>query len=428
MGLDGTENAGVQVAQLVVRSRPNLVIFVPPPASLKDRDSWLQHFKGAKGSPPIILVVEKGEPDELFAWLAGGVSDFITPPLTALDLLPRIRRLLEPVREGSTLAERLKKTLGLKQMIGESQVFRNIINKLPLVAQCDAGVLITGETGTGKEFCARAIHYLSARARRPFVPVNCGAIPVELVENELFGHERGAFTGASHARMGLISEAEGGTLLLDEVDCLPLLSQVKLLRFLQEKEYRPLGATRLRPADVRLIAAANTDLEASVRAGRLRQDLYYRLNIIPLRLPALRERREDISLLTQHFLSKYAIEFHKPPLKLSPDALQKLRRYAWPGNVRELENLIASLVAMAEHDLIEADDFHLAGVDAQRSVNSFREAKCQFERAYIEDLMLTHHGNITKAAQAAHKNRRAFWELIRKHQIDVSRFKTNTAV
>jgi two-component system response regulator GlrR len=180
------------------------------------------------------------------------------------------------------------------------------------VAQTDAKVLISGETGTGKEICARTIHYLSPRARKPFVPVNCGAIPMDLVENELFGHVRGAFTGASTTRPGLIHEAEGGTLFLDEVDSLPPIAQVKLLRFLQEGQYRPLGSTTTLGADVRVIAASNADLEAALQSGKLRQDLYYRLNTIALTLPPLRERLEDITILARHFLAKYATEFKRP--------------------------------------------------------------------------------------------------------------------
>ncbi len=422
------EAIGPELANLIARSHPDLIFLIPAPESIERGRLWLEHLSRADGGSPIVLVVEGGEPDELFTWLEMGVVDFITPPLKALDIIPRVRRLLEGPRGDQTLTSRLKKTLGLKQIIGESQAFRATIDRLPLVAHCDASVLISGETGVGKDLCARSIHYLSSRARHPFVPVNCGAIPAELVENELFGHERGAFTGATHAQSGLIREADGGTLFLDEIDCLPLLAQAKLLRFLQDKEYRPLGSSKTRRADVRVIAASNADLGESVRSGRLRQDFYYRLNVVSLRLPSLRERREDITPLARHFLDKYAAEFHKPAISMSADALQKLRLYDWPGNVRELEHLIASAVAMAECDVIESDNLNLPGgvKETGAASESFREAKIRFERAYLEDLLLAHKGNITKAAQAARKNRRAFWELIRKYQIDVARFKTQT--
>ena len=290
-------------------------------------------------------------------------------------------------------------------------------------------VLISGETGTGKELCARAIHYLSPRAGRPFITVNCGAIPVELVENELFGHERGAFTDASTAQGGLIHEAEGGTLFLDEIACLPLLAQVKLLRFLQDKEYRRLGSPKTQQGDVRVVAAMNIDLEEAVREGKLRQDLYYRLNIIPLVLPPLRERREDIPLLARYFLAKYAARLNKDVTDCSPDVMQLLVLYEWPGNVRELEHTIERAVVLSEQAVIHKADIILPRVAAAAHQDSFQEAKAkviaQFERTYIQGLLLAHQGNITKAARAAQKNRRAFWQLMRKHLLDAHSFKSS---
>jgi two-component system, NtrC family, response regulator GlrR len=311
-------------------------------------------------------------------------------------------------------------------MIGESASFLSEIKKIPLLAKSGAIVLITGETGTGKELCARAIHYLSPRSRSPFMPINCGAIPVELVENELFGHEKGAFTGASETRSGLIAEAEGGTIFLDEVDCLPLAAQVKLLRFLQEKEYRPLGSKKMKKADVRVLAAMNVDPQEAIAAGRLRQDLYYRLNVIPLAIPPLRERREDISLLARHFLLKYSVEFDKPMADFSEEAIQLLQLYDWPGNVRELEHHVERAVVLSEGRMIQAKDVILPSSESDLP-ESFHNAKTKmvsvFERTYIERLLLAHHGNISQAARAAQKNRRAFWELVRKYQIDVDSFK-----
>src|SRR5689334_18609974 len=206
----------------------------------------------------------------------------------------------------------LTEKLGLQQLIGQSEVFVAETSKIPLIARSDISVLIAGETGTGKEMVGRAIHYLSSRAGKPFVPINCGAIPVELMENELFGHDRGAFTGASGSRNGLIQEAEQGTLFFDEVNCLPLQAQVKLLRFLQSREYRPLGSTKSLTGDVRIIAASNANLEAEVKAGTLRRDLYYRLNVVPLVLPPLRERSSDIIILARHFLAQYSKKLNSP--------------------------------------------------------------------------------------------------------------------
>ena len=343
---------------LIRNCSPGVMFLVLPRSLLKQGQRIIQRLQKAPAAA-LIVVLDAGEPDEIFTLLELGAADFITPPLTALDILPRVRRLLEQTCERQTPLRALKRQLGLGQLIGESEAFRAVVKKIPRIACCDASVMISGETGTGKELCARAIHYLSPRARQAFIPVNCGAIPTELVENELFGHERGAFTTAVSTQPGLIAEADGGTLFLDEIDCLTLLAQIKLLRFLQEKEYRPLGSAKTQRADARVIAAANVDFDEAVRAGKLRQDLYYRLNVIPLRLPPLRERREDIPLLARHFLARYAAEFNQPALSLSVDAMELLLCYEWPGNVRELEHLVARAVALAEREVIEGDDLGL---------------------------------------------------------------------
>jgi DNA-binding NtrC family response regulator len=318
----------------------------------------------------------------------------------------------------------------LEHLIGESPVFLAEIKKIPLVAQCDASVLISGETGTGKGLCARAIHYLSLRRDKPFVPVNCGAIPVELVENELFGHERGAFTGASALHGGLLREAEGGTLFLDDIDALPIPAQVKVLQFLQEKKYRPLGSAKMRDTDVRVLAATNIDLEAAVRDGKLRRDLYYRLNVIPLLLPPLRERRDDIPRLARHFLADFAAQFRKPVTDLSPKALQLLQLYDWPGNVRELQHVIERAVALSKGAVLRRADIVLSHAETTAPRASFQEAKAQviaqFERAYLQGLLLACQGNISQAAQIAQKDRGAFKQLLRKHRIDAQSFKLGT--
>jgi Response regulator containing CheY-like receiver, AAA-type ATPase, and DNA-binding domains len=372
---------------------------------------------------PVIIVVEKGEPDLMFKLLEEGSADFITAPLKASDLLPRIWRVINESQRHETLAQALKERYGLKQLIGESAKFLAEINRIPLMAKCDASILISGETGTGKELCARAIHYLSHRHFKPFVPINCGAVPVDLVENELFGHKRGAFTGATTSEQGLIHEADGGTLFLDEINHLPALAQVKLLRFLQDKEYRPLGSNKMRMADVRLIAAMNVDPEEASRQGIIRQDLFYRLNIISLVLPPLRERREDIMPLAHHFLSVYAAKFQKRVRDFSAEAKQKMLMYDWPGNVRELEHVVERAVVLTENELMQGTDIMLSRRETQTHLESFRVAKtksiAQFERRYIQDLLLAYEGNVTRAAAAARKNRRALWELIRKHQIDM---------
>ena len=376
---------------------------------------------------PLLLIIEAKEPEEVFELAKDAYDDFVTLPLEAGEVLARAWRLV-----AQTDLETRAKPLSLaaperRGLIGESDAFLTQVEKISQIAKLKANVLLTGETGTGKELYARAIHYSSQRARQPFMPVNCGAIPADLVENELFGHERGAFTSAVSLQTGLIEEANGGTLFLDEIDCLPVLAQVKLLRFLQEKEYRPLGSPKMKQANVRVIAASNANLEEAVGHGKVRQDLFYRLNIISVTLPPLRERNEDITLLAQHFLAKYARECEKDICGFSREALHLLTVYQWPGNVRELEHAIERATVLCNGKRIEVDNLLLSNTGLDRRRESLQEAKAKeiarFEKNYIQGVLSVCKGNITQAAQVAQQNRRAFWRLIQKHEIDVARFK-----
>ena len=427
-GVPSNDAASIEdFARTVSQLKASIVLVVLPSDLATKALTLLDSLRRHSPDVPVIAVVDASEPALMLQLLRHGASDFITPPLKPIDVVPRVCRLLEQVRQQGGPVHALKQTLGLKRLVGESPAFVAEISKFPIIARCDASVLILGETGTGKELCARSIHYVSPRAGKPFVPVNCGAIPVELVENELFGHEREAFTGAASSRPGLIHEADGGTLFMDEIDCLPLLAQVKLLRFLQDKVYRPLGSMKMRQADVRVMAATNIDLEEAVRAGKLRPDLYYRLNVIPLVLPPLRERREDIPLLARHFLARYANEFDKSINDFSLSAMQMLLMYEWPGNVRELEHVIERAIVMCEREVIGSEDIQLPRLEPRASEASFQEMKAtmiaQFERTYINGLLRAHRGNISKAARAARKDPRALRQLIRKHKIDVRAIK-----
>ena len=321
----------------------------------------------------------------------------------------------------------LREQIGLAGLVGESERFMTEVRKIAPVAEVDATVLLMGETGTGKEGFARAIHYLSARRGKPFSPVNCGAIPHELLENEFFGHEAGAYTGASSRQAGWIKDCDGGTLFLDEVDTLPLPVQTKLLRFIQEREYKPLGSLHVNKADVRIIAASNTDLELAVREGRFRQDLFYRLNIIPITLPPLRERAEDIPLLARHFLAKYARHFHKQIRDFTPNALAALMAYSWPGNVRQLENTIERIVVFAKGEAGTENDVLLGGI-RDKAPESLRSAKSKAvehcERSYILGALIANNGNVARAARAAKKHPRAFRQLIHKYAIDLEKFRS----
>lgn len=374
---------------------------------------------------PLIVVSEETGPQEIMDILRLGPLDFIVGPLRPNDVLPRLWRVLDQIRRDDPTTLSLKKKLGLEQLVGESPAFISEIQKIPIVARFDATVLISGETGTGKELCARAVHYLSLRSGCPFIAVNCGAVPSELIENELFGHIQGAFTGAHALQLGLIHEANGGTLFLDDIECLPLQAQVKLLRFLQEKEYKPLGSAKTYRAELRVVAATNIDLEKEVKGGRFRQDLFYRLNVIPLSLPPLRNRKEDIVPLAHHFLDKYSHDFNKECAGFTHAAIAALLAHDWPGNVRELENVVERALLFSLGNIIRRGDIMVpSAMECPQDVSheSFRRAKErvieEFEKTYIEDLLRIHRGNITKAAEAAKKNRRAFWELIRKHKID----------
>ncbi len=418
--------------ELVSRIRPTVIFLVSSWNYLKQAKSIFPSLRRSPPQPPVVVVSDTDAPDEMFEMIKLGAADFITPPLTAAGILPRLWRLIEQTVRGETLAHKHKEQpLGIKTLVGESPAFLKVVNNLPLIARYDTTVLISGETGTGKEVCANAIHRLSARANRPFIPVNCGAIPIELIENELFGHERGAFTGAASSQIGLIPEADGGTLFLDEIDSLPLMAQVKLLRFLQEKEFRPLGSSKTRRADVRVITATNLDIEKAVNTGKVRQDLYYRLNIIPLKLPPLRERREDILPLADYFLSRCAAKFQKRLVGFSPEARGKLLLHDWPGNVRELEHAIERAAALSTHQVIQEADLSLSFGDGGAGLAnhvSFQAAKAkvvgEFERTYLQALLMAYNGNITRAAEAAHKDRSALCQLLRKHRIDANRFRS----
>jgi two-component system response regulator GlrR len=366
--------------------------------------------------------------------LAAGASDFLRAPVERGELRVRVQRALGIVAAGSPPAPQ-RVHPALHGLVGGSPLFAQQVARVPVLARYDASVLILGDTGTGKELCAQAIHYLSARAGGPWVAVNCGAIPAELIEAELFGHVKGAYTHAHAARPGLVREAEGGTLLLDEIDSLPYGAQAKLLRFLQEKEYRPVGSNTVMRADVRVIAATNLHPSQLASRAVFRQDLLFRLNVLTLHLPRLRDRRSDIPQLAMYFLRAAARQWQKPAPALAPVALKKLLDYDWPGNVRELKNVMERALLMSGPGPLTAQDIDLDGGCAPPSLpagdESFRAAKARvvenFERAYIEHLLACNGGNVTHAARAAKKNRRAFFELMRKYRIDSDSFRFGAA-
>lgn len=316
-------------------------------------------------------------------------------------------------------------------MIGQSKVFLETLRLVEKISNCDAPVVIEGETGTGKELVARAIHYGGARREYPFVPINCGAIPDVLVENELFGHKQGAYTGAQSDNAGLVAQAQHGTLFLDEVDTLTPKAQVTLLRFLQDHLYRPIGAGKTRSADVRVVVASNTDLEKRVKEGSFRLDLLHRLKMLYLKLAPLRERHGDAVLLANHFLHACAARFGRNDKALHPDTVAWFDQYCWPGNIRELENLICREYLLEDGAVIRfespafANEDRRIGIDRRRAILAamdFTKAKNQvieeFEQCYLAEMLIKAHGNVTKAAEFAGKERRAFGKLLKKYDMD----------
>jgi len=320
-------------------------------------------------------------------------------------------------------------------MIGESTACREMVAAVKKIAGYDATVLISGETGSGKEVAARAIHYLGRRSDKPFIPVNCGALPDNLIENELFGHCKGAYTDARESQMGLIAQAEGGTLFLDEVDTLSPKAQVSLLRFLEDGKYRLLGGSRMESADVRIVAACNVNLDDEVNQRRFRADLHYRLNVMELAVPPLRTRGEDAILLARHFIRETAVRYGLPPLELHPDTLPWLTSQCWPGNVRELQNRIQREFLMCDGPSILIRQARnrpdrRQGLDrrgAQPSPLNFNEAKQtmlqHFEHSHLIRLMQASCGNVTHAARLAGKERRSLGKLLKKNSIDPRLFR-----
>ena len=381
----------------------------------------------------MIVVILCGTTDSTSArlhTLLESADDFLYCSATERELLLRSKRLLGlPRLRGAERNQKAQEFLATLPLVGRSPDFLEVAAKAAQLANADAAVLISGETGSGKELIARAIHYHGARRSKPFIPVNCGALPVHLFENELFGHSKGAFTDASSAEKGLIAEAEGGTLFLDEIDALSPAAQVKLLRFLQNGEYRPLGSSRSILANVRVMAATNSDLRAKVETKQFREDLFYRLNVLSVTMPPLRKRGEDVFLLAEHFIELYVRRDGGNRPDISEAARQKLLNYSWPGNVRELEGVIQRAILLNRTGILHAADIEIPDGKSKELLRheSLRRAKSfvigEFERGYVAKLLAEHQGNITRAAKAAGRDRRTLQRLVRKYSLNRDSFK-----
>ncbi|MEO5764746.1 MAG: sigma 54-interacting transcriptional regulator [Casimicrobiaceae bacterium] len=416
-----TADSGETALAALALARPGLVITDLRMPGIDGMQLFEAIHRQHPALPVIILTAHGTIPDAVSA-TQRGVFGFLTKPFDSQELLQKVAASLRlsgnaPV-EGDAAAGDWREGI-----LTRSAKMEDLLRQARLVAESDASVLIYGDSGTGKELLARAIHRASRRALRPFVAVNCGAIPGELLESELFGHARGAFTGAVVAHKGLFQSADGGTLLLDEIGDMPLSLQVKLLRVLQEGEVRPVGATQSMPVDVRVISATHRDLEVQRAEGRFREDLYYRLNVVSLNLPTLSERREDIPLLSAHILRRLAERYRKPVPTLAPDAMALLVAAPWPGNVRQLLNLLEQAVALTPTTVIPASLVANALKEDAAALVPFEEARKSFERDYLARLLKITGGNVTQAAQLAKRNRTEFYKLLQRHRLEPAQFK-----
>ncbi|MEN6616853.1 MAG: sigma-54 dependent transcriptional regulator [Syntrophorhabdus sp.] len=381
---------------------------------------------------PVIILTGYGSIATAVDAMKRGAYGYHTKPFDSEVLLFEIGKIMEN-RRMSTEIKRLKGLLESKysfsNIIAQSKAMQDILETISRIANTDSTVLLLGESGTGKDLIAKAIHVASDRKDRAFVAINCAALPEPLLESNLFGHEKGAFSGAIREAKGLFLQAHGGTIFLDEIADMPLSVQAKMLRVIQEKQVRPVGSEKVIDVDVRIITATNKNLEDLVRQELFREDLYYRIHVIPIHLPPLRERKEDIPLLVDFFVKKTASGMKKMIKGVTPQAMQKLMLYDWPGNIRELENTIEYAVAMTDREFITEDVvLQTKGVVSQDPVKPLREAKDAFEKSYLIHLMETCRGNITEVAKYAGKYRADLYDLLKKHNLSPDNFKKRQSV
>ncbi len=375
---------------------------------------------------PVIIMTAYGEVNEAVRLMQDGVYHYLTKPFDVEDLVEKARKAVERHRTYAEVKQVRTKIMSRRKsdfIVGACSKIEELLTQISIVAQNDVPVIIYGESGTGKELVARAIHYTGKRADKPFVVENCGAIPENLIENELFGHVKGTYTDARTDHKGLFEEAHDGTLFLDEIGELPLPLQVKFLRVLQDGEFKRIGSTRGIKVDVRVIAATNKDLIQAISEKSFREDLFYRLNVIPIHLPPLRERKEDIPLLINHFLTDFNKELGKIVEGFSPAAIQKMMTYQWPGNIRELKNKVKQAMVLTRNNVITAEDLFFHVPVSSNKFQSFKEAKREFEKEYISQVLRICQGNISQAARLAKKDRKDFYDVMKKYGIEPEAFR-----
>jgi len=387
---------------------------------------FVSHLKKKYPQVPVIIITAYATLSSAVEAIRLGARDYLIKPFHPEKVILSLRRILELEElkeENRWLKEELSRRDKFEEMVGKSSSMQTVYNLIEKIAPSGVPVLIVGESGTGKELVARAIHKRSARKEGKFVPVNCGAIPETLIESELFGHEKGAFTGATEKKKGLLEISHAGTLFLDEVGDLPLSVQMKLLRFLQEKEFVRVGGTTPIKVDTRIISATNKNLEEEIEKGNFRKDLYYRIQAVVLPLPPLRERKGDIPILVEHFLNKYRDEgVNKREKRFSAEAMELLTAYSWPGNVRELENVVRGCIALSEGTLIGVDSLPPRLKEGRRKESRWRgswaEMQKKFAEKYIREILKEAGGNVSRASRMAGISRRHFYEKMKEFNVN----------
>ncbi|MEM7500483.1 MAG: sigma 54-interacting transcriptional regulator [Pseudomonadota bacterium] len=398
------------------RFRPDLVI-----TDLRmDKMDGIELLKELQSRAPglrVLIITAHGTIPDAVTATQSGAFGFLTKPIDKEELIETVDRAMQ-VSGAASIDEDWA-----SEIITRNQGLREILAQAKMVAATDARVLINGESGTGKELLARAIHRASARADQPFVAINCSAMAENLLESELFGHEKGAFTGATRSHKGLFQAAEGGTLLLDEIGDMPMRLQVKLLRVLQENQVRPVGSTEAIQVDVRVISATHRDLQEMMREGNFREDLYYRLNVVNIGLPTLDERREDIPVLVSHFLQEVAKESGQDRKVYAPEAVELLVTAEWPGNIRQLYNVVRQNVALSRSPVISGELVQSSLGEHGGKLPSFSEARDEFTRNYLSQILQITTGNVSQAARLAKRNRTDFYKLLARHNLNPDAFK-----
>lgn len=391
----------------------------------------MEEFHRINPEMPVIILTAYGTIKNAVEAMKRGAYGYLTKPFDNHELVMQINKCLEKNKlstEAKALKNIVKKKFGFDDIIGRSEKMKKVLEEVVLAAETDSFVYIEGKSGTGKELIAKSLHLASSRRKAPFVAINCAAIPENLLESELFGHEKGSFTGAIRSKKGLLEQADKGTFFLDEISEMPLSMQAKLLRVLEEKEFYPLGGTKTIRINCKFIAASNKKLKEKIEKGEFREDLFYRIHVIPIKLPSLCERKEDIPVLAKHFLEKYAKTMKKNIKGFTPSAMQKLLLHPWPGNVRELENTIECAVTMVNQDMI-TEDLILKTHDLKGTgFEPLKNAKECFEKNYLVQLLEITDGNISQAAKLAGKYRADLYELLKKYDLKPSDFRKNITV